>query len=310
VTLPTYDILLIGDYFFDQIYTGLSEFPELGREICTSGLTTTGGAMYITAAALTRLGVNVGWAAYFGNDYYSQFVRNLALREGVDLSLAKNSDQCYRLVTTSLPYQGERAFVTFADPEPPDVYDHWLDSLNHSDFKHLHLGGMERTVFTRAVIRRAKERGATVSLDCSDGSHLNNPCDCRETLALADIFMPNAREALVVSEKSDLPSALKVLTGLVKLVVIKDGANGCWIGQGDDVIHIPGIDPGAVIDTTGAGDCFSAGFLRGWVCENAPLATCGCYGNICGGLSVTGVGGATAAPTYEQMMRWMEKTCV
>jgi sugar/nucleoside kinase (ribokinase family) len=305
VTRPNYDILLIGDYFFDQIYTGLSEFPELGREVCTSGLTTTGGAMYITAAALTRLGVNVGWAAYFGSDYYSQFVRNLALREGVDLSLAKNSNECYRLVTTSLPFQGERAFVTFADPEPPDVYDHWLESLNRCDFKHLHLGGMEKIAFTRSVMQRAKERGAMISLDCADGSHLDRPCDCRELVKMADIFMPNAREAMIVSEKKDLVSALKVLTQLVKLVVVKDGANGCWIGQGDEVFHVPGINPGEVIDTTGAGDCFSAGFLRGWVCENAPLATCGRYGNICGGLSVTGVGGATAAPTYEQMMRWV-----
>jgi sugar/nucleoside kinase (ribokinase family) len=303
--LIVYDILLIGDYFFDQIYTGLPQFPELGREICATSLTTTGGAMYTTAAALTRLGVNVGWAAYFGSDYYSQFVHDLALREGVDLSLAKRTDECYRLVTTSLPFQGERAFVTFADPEPPDLYDHWLESLNRCDFKHLHLGGMEKTEFTRAVIRRARERGATVSLDCSDGSHLDNPCECRELVTMADIFMPNAREALIVAEKRDLPSALKVLTELVKLVVVKDGANGCWIGQGDDVIHIPGIDPGEVIDTTGAGDCFSAGFLRGWVCENAPLATCARYGNICGGLSVTGVGGATAAPTYDEMMRWV-----
>ncbi len=301
----TYDILLIGDYFFDQIYTGLPQFPELGREICAPRLTTTGGAMYTTAAALTRLGVNVGWAAYFGSDYYSHFVHDLALHEGVDLSLAKRTDECYRLVTTSLPFQGERAFVTFVDPEPPDLHDHWLSSLDRCQFKHLHLGGMEKTAFTRAVIRRAKELGATVSLDCSDGTHLDKPCDCRETLALADIFMPNAREALIVTEKRDLASAMKVLTQLVKLVAVKDGANGCWIGQGDDVIHIPGIDPGTVIDTTGAGDCFSAGFLRGWVCENAPLATCGHYGNICGGLSVTGVGGATAAPTYDQMKRWL-----
>ena len=67
-----YDILLLGDYFFDTIYNGLDQMPVLGHETYATNLTATGGAMFITAVAMQRLGVQVGWATHFGNDYYSR----------------------------------------------------------------------------------------------------------------------------------------------------------------------------------------------------------------------------------------------
>jgi sugar/nucleoside kinase (ribokinase family) len=137
-----YDVFLPGDYFFDLIYTGLPEFPMLGREVYSQGLIATGGAMYITAASLRRLGVRVGWSACFGNDYYSQYVRQLALEEGIDLSLARQMNQPYRRVTTSIPYQGERAFVTYQDPPPCDLQAFWLERMRANQFAHLHLGGL------------------------------------------------------------------------------------------------------------------------------------------------------------------------
>jgi sugar/nucleoside kinase (ribokinase family) len=297
-----YDVVVIGGYFFDQIYTGLPQFPELGREICTTGLTTTGGGMYITATALTRLGVEVGWPVYFGDDYYSRYVRELALQEGVDLSLAKITPRAYRQVTTSMPYLGDRAFVTFADPDPEDLHDHWVDSLDRCAFKHLHLGGILCADLMHKLLDRARDHNATISMDCGDGPHLQKPCSCRELSAQVDIFMPNAREARIIAEKDDLREAMQVLMQLAKIVVIKDGANGVWVGQDGELFQVPVVSVGSLIDTTGAGDCFNAGFLRGFVCDHESLEVCAQYGNICGAFSVTGVGGATTAPTYEQMM--------
>lgn len=299
------DILTLGDYFFDQIFTGMPEFPALGREICATELTTTGGAMFITAAALTRLGARVGWPAYFGNDSYSQFVYALAQREGIDLTLAKIVDRPYRLVTTSVPFQGERAFITYADPEPEDLHQHWLAGMARCTFKHLHLGGMMPPAKMQPLIAAARAKGATVSADCQDGPHLDKPCVCRDMLAQLDIFMPNAREAMIVTEADSVEQAARRLMEIVPLVVIKDGAKGAWLGSSDSVSHAPAVCAGTVVDTTGAGDCFNAGFLYGRVVEGAPLEVCARYGNICGGRSVTAVGGATAAPTREQLTTWV-----
>ena len=58
--------------------------------------------------------------------------------------------------------------------------------------------------------------------------------------------------------------------------------------------------PIEVVDTIGAGDCFNAGFLYGHL-KGAPLETCPRYDNICGRLSTTARGGATAAPTRDEL---------
>src|ERR1700712_508987 len=104
-----YDVLLLGDYFYDLIYSGLPEFPSLGRECYSSHITSTGGALFITATALRRLGVNVGWVCNFGTDEYSKFVRGLAVEEGIDMVWARSLNTPFRRITSSLPFQGERA---------------------------------------------------------------------------------------------------------------------------------------------------------------------------------------------------------
>jgi len=296
-----YDVFLPGDYFFDLIFTGLPEFPTLGREIFSEGLTATGGALYITATALHRLGVKVGWSSTFGTDSYSQFVRELALAEGLDLSLARALDRPYRRITTAIPYQGERAFVTYIDPAAPDQDDFWLEQMRACDFKHLHLGAVWSNVRLARMADIARAQGATVSMDCQDMPDLYSVCAWRDLLAMIDVFMPNAREAMQITGTTAVHSALEILAGWVRIAVVKDGANGAWLAYDGAIEHAPAIDAGAVVDTTGAGDSFNAGFLYGWVVEGAPLKTCAHLGNICGGISVTAVGGATAAPTRAQL---------
>lgn len=299
----TFDVLQLGDYFFDQIFTGLQELPSLGREIFSTGITSTGGAMFITAVALRRLGTHVGWVAQFGDDYYSEFVRNLCIEEDLDLSLVRYLNHPFRRVTCSLPLAGERAFVTYADPDPDDTRAFHLHQVETASYRHLHIGGLEGADVLKPLSRLARARGATISMDCQDSPLLCQKCDWADLLSYVDVFMPNAREALIVSETESVPEALRVLADLVRTVVIKDGARGAWVAHSGKAWLVPGITVDHVVDTTGAGDCFNAGFLHGCVVMGLPCEQAARYGNICGGLSVTGVGGATNAPTYDELMQ-------
>lgn len=298
-----YDIILLGDYFFDMIYTGLDQMPVLGHETYSQNLIATGGAMFITAVAMRRLGTNVGWATHFGNDYYSQYVRSLALTEALDLSLAKNLDYAYRRVTTALALQGERAFVTFIDPDESAIQNYWLQTMDYCTFRHLHLGGLAHPDEVRPLIEKAHAFGATVSMDCQDVPMLKESHPWHQFVNSADIFMPNAREALLLTGATDVQSALHQLGAWCegRLVVVKDGANGAWAIREGEVFHAPAMMVDHVVDTTGAGDCFNAGFLHGYIVEHQPIELCLRYGNICGGYSVQGIGGATTAPTYAQL---------
>jgi sugar/nucleoside kinase (ribokinase family) len=232
----------------------------------------------------------------------------MALREDLDLSLVKQVDQPYRRVTTSIPFQGERAFVTFADPAPIDLNTYWLECMHRCEFRHLHLGAILSFDQLKPLADFARVRGASISMDCQDAPNLRTACLWRDLLAQVDIFMPNAREAMIVSGTDHVEDALRQLMDWTHITVIKDGGNGAWIGSKNDICHVPAIQAGLVVDTTGAGDCFNAGFLYGYVVEKAPLATCATYGNICGGLSVTQVGGSTASPTRDELKTWLNKS--
>lgn len=297
-----YDIIVVGPYFFDEIYVGLPRFPEPGREVYCRDVIITPGATYITVAALTHLGVRTGWIGCIGTDYYSQYIHQQAQQAGLELSLIRQLDRPYRQVTTSLPYQGERAFVTVSDPQPDDMVAFLMENLASVEYKCLHFGWLVDPSYF-PVIELAKESGAMVSADCQDIAIVDDPQTARTVIERLDLFMPNAREARTIAQAETIEGAGQCISNWVDLLVIKDGAHGSWIFDKSHQTRIPALTIDPVIDSTGAGDCFNAGFLYGYVTQGHDPEICGQYGNVCGGYSVTGVGGTAHLLTANELGR-------
>jgi sugar/nucleoside kinase (ribokinase family) len=297
-----YDVILAGAYCLDLIFTGLPGFMELGKEIIASEFSMLPGESFTGAATLHRLGVKVGWAADFGSDDFSRFALENARLEGLDESLFVHHEQPLRRITAAASYPQERAFLSYFDPDPP--VPAVLTALARVSARVLFLPGLYHGSLLEAglLLLRARRMRLFMDGNSGEGDTLNNP-SVKKAIRSADVFIPNAQEAFTITGTCDTQEALHMLGKLCPLVVIKDGANGAWAVKEGEVIHDPAI-PVQVLDTTGAGDSFSAGFLKAWLDER-PLPECLRWGNIVGGLSTTAHGGAGRVITLSDVEEWL-----
>jgi sugar/nucleoside kinase (ribokinase family) len=298
VAVEPYDILIPGHYFCDIIFTGIPGFPALGTELYTSGLTVVPGGSMNTVVGLTRLGARVAWVSTLGSDFFSQFAADFAHSEGIDLSHVVFTGQPLKQVTVSLSYPQDRAFVTNVDPTP-DLTPRLFELLETTPVKHLHFSGLQIDERAPDLIRACHARGVQVSMDCQHREETLDSPLVRAIISDLDVFMPNAGEAQKLTQAATLDEAASILRELVPLLVIKDGQNGAHVWWHDDHVHHPALQV-ELLDTTGAGDIFNAGFLAANL-QGLPPAECLEWGNIAGGLSVTGYGGCSKAPTLSEL---------
>jgi len=123
-------------------------------------------------------------------------------------------------------------------------------------------------------------------------------------LAQVDLFLPNEDEVRAISGVEDPELALRELSERARLVVVKRGPAGAMAWQDGRVWHSPGFQV-EVVDTTGAGDSFNAGFLFAYVIQEQSLVEALRFANACGALSTTGYGGTAAQPTLRQVLEML-----
>jgi sugar/nucleoside kinase (ribokinase family) len=125
-------------------------------------------------------------------------------------------------------------------------------------------------------------------------------------LAQTDFIFPNRDEGRQLTGESEPAAIAARLRGLgVKTVVVKLGAAGCYVESPERSFTSPGfaVQP---VDTTGAGDCFAAGFLAA-ICRGQPLPLAARHANATGALATLGLGGADSAPTMAQLEDFLRK---
>lgn len=291
------DVLLLADYFCDVIITGLPEPPRLGADLFGEALEVAPGGAYIPAHWLHSLGACVRWAGRFGDDIFSRFVLDAAAESGLDSSLFRIYPAPYRIFSLAFSFAQDRGFISFADPPPGEV--DWLGVAQAQQPRWLMLTALDSSAERQSLLEQVHRQGGRTFLDCQYTTACLADPGLTQSLRQLDVFAPNLSEASQLTGEDDPLAALARLAEFCPLVVLKCGAQGAYARRGEQVWHSPAL-PVEVVDTTGAGDSFNAGFLAG-MAAGETLETCLRYGNICGGISTTRRGGSAAALSLAEL---------
>ena len=157
------------------------------------------------------------------------------------------------------------------------------------------------------MLQEARARGLTTSLDTSwdtedEWMKVLEPC-----LQHVDMLFMNEDEAAQIAGQQTVEAMARTAIGRgTGTVVIKKGRDGCRIYTESQDIACPAYDVQA-LDTTGAGDCFVAGFLAAWL-EGAPPERAGLIANATGALSVQHVGAVEGLLPRSEQDAWMART--
>lgn len=288
------DVLVAGEYFCDLVFAGLDGPPRLGAEHMAQDLAIMPGGTYTMALALARLGVSTRWANTFGNDLFSSYVRDMAAADGIDGSAFTLVDRPVQRVSVAYSSQGERGFISFSQPAVsppgPEIYEAidnlWLLQTFRFESEWLDF------------VAAQKRRGARILLDCRGGDFDLSTPGVETLIRHADIFSPNAEEAMRLTGAASIEQAGTALARLAPTIIVKSGADGAraFSAASSFAVASPAV---SVIDTVGAGDSFNAGLLLGLV-RGARLEEAVHLGVLCGSLSTTAIGGR-ACPTAEAL---------
>ena len=302
-------VLVVGDVFCDIIVRGIARLPVWGEEIFGREPVMCPGGVANVAVGLARLGVPT---LLLGRTRATDTIGSVLATElaGVDdLEVGWLRTGPSTAITVALPHGSERAMVSYvppADDEPLAPAIPW-DRVER--ISHLHVGGWtegERALDDQVdILRAAADRGLTTSLDVSWQQEPGLAERIRGVLASVDLFVPNAVEACWVAGTDDVEEALDRLAAIVPTVVVKLGGDGAVARSGDRVERVVGHDV-TVLDTTGAGDAFAAGFLHGHI-RRWPLARSLALANTCGALSVSRIGSSISVPTRREAFTALER---
>ena len=306
------DVLVVGELNVDIILTDLGAFPAPGKEVLAGNMEVVlGSSSAICAAGLARLGAGVDFVGRVGDDDYGRFVLRELRHLGVNTTWVQVDATVRTGATLSLVYEGDRALVTYlgsiaalrAEEVTPDIV---------TGHRHLHVSSYYLQKNLRAglphLFDRARAQGLTTSLDVGydpeEDWHREQVLDL---LARVDIFLPNEVEARALADTEDVEAAAAYLARHVRdWVVVKQGARGALaVSPRGERVQVPAF-PVPVVDTTGAGDTFNAGFIYAYVLQKMPIGDALRFAAACAGLSTTGVGGTAAQPTRAQVEQFLQ----
>lgn len=314
-----FDVVTVGNTLIDALLTLHNQHsqitlnPETKRlsipsgekfliENCTFSL---GGGASRVAVGLSRLGVKTAIFSEIGSDPLSKMSFDILKSHGVNIDHLKQSEK-QSSFAVGLNFNGERTlFINHV------TYEHAF-SFENIETKWIYLGslGKEWKHVYKTIVNLVKEKGIHLAFNPGASQFEEGKDSFLNVLEVTDVLVVNKQEAQVITNhlhQEDIVHLLKALHSFgPKTVIITDGKNGAWcMSQTEKVYHV-GIFPCEIVEKTGAGDAFVAGFLSGLL-EGETIQEALIFGTINSASTIGKIGGESGLLTKEHLLEMIEK---
>lgn len=259
-----------------------------------------GGTGANIARIASCLDVKVALASHVGDDFPADYMD--ALREDdvdvTDLVKVRGARTPFIIMVSDKDHNQigfvEQGAMRMQEELP--LRTHTADS---SAFVHI---GTGRPGYALKIARRARKLKKTIGFDPAQEMHYVYTAKTFEAvLKNCDMLFVNRAELEKAKEYLNLKEDAELLSW-VKMVVNTRGGEGSRILTADDEIIVSTIQPDKVVDTTGAGDGFRAGFYSG-LSRSLPLEECAWMGAAAASFVVEGVGAQNTLPSWDMVQR-------
>lgn len=312
----TIDILTVGEALVEVMRTAVDQ-PLDQPSLFTGPYPS--GAPFIFAAQAARLGAKVAGIGAVGDDAFGRCQINQLIEDGISTAGVRIlPDHATGVAFVAYKGDGSRDFVfhirhAAGGQLSPDL----LDPALFEGLGALHLMGSTLSIHAEALqtglraLELAQAAGAKFSFDPNLRPELMPVDQARAAfapfVAAADVLMPTAEEACLLTGTATVAEAVAVLLAdkPARVIIITQGADGCMVYTSDGATrhvvssHVPGFLVKEV-DPTGAGDCFDGGFLVRWLAGDTPVEAAR-FANACGALAVTAMGPMAGAQKIDKV---------
>ncbi len=295
------DITVIGAAIID-VLAGPVDEQELrtGSQNVQEMKLSFGGDALNEAVALARMGKKVELVSKLGDDEAGERVLAYIKRNGVSADCIKREPGLItgmNIVLTDAA--GERYFLThpygsLRTLREDDITPYIDSAADIVSFASMFVSPPLDIPAMKRVFQRIKSKPDRVlAADMTKAKHGETLTDLSAVLPFVDYILPNEDEAArLTGERDPRVNAERFISQGAKCVIIKLGRRGCLIHAQNDLYEIPACPVTHTVDTTGAGDCFAAGFL--WaLSEGFPLEECGKFACATASCTVEETGATT-----------------
>ena len=268
-----------------------------------------GGNAYNEAVVLSRCGMKVNLISKLGNDEAGYRLRHHMEQLGIDTRGVSMEDGVSTSINIVLfDEKGERRFLT--NPRgsqrrlsEDDIIDKLDPSADIVCFSCMFVSPLLDVPAMRRIFKKIKQReGCTLVVDMTKAKNGERIADLRPLLPYIDFLLPNEAELDLLSGGDVDSGARELLDGGVGCVVVKLGGRGCEVFTPAERFRMDAFKTQGLKDTTGAGDCFAAGFIYA-LCSGMDLKNCARFANAAASCCVECIGATEGVVSLEEPMR-------